>query len=111
MAHFLVTYNIDNATNRGDFVAKFEEALQGLGLEKQETNQSTYYGFSPRTKNEFSKELHNAVSKLDWKNDDVVTVYYPKSTVKDKEGKRYADIGVHFFKQEGNNFIHQNIIS
>lgn len=109
MANFLVTYNIDNATNRADFVAKFEEALQGIGLEKQETNQSTYYGFFPRTKGEFSKELYNAVSKLDWKINDEVTIYFPKASK--VNGKNVADIGVHFFKQEGNNFLHHNIIS
>lgn len=104
MAHFIVTYNIDNASNRGDFVSKFEKALQEFGLEKQVNNQSTYFGFYARSKNEFSKELLNAVSKLDWKVNDEVTIYYPKATVKNKEGNRYADIGVHFFKQKGNSF-------
>lgn len=99
MAHFVVTYNIDNASNRGDFVFKFEEALHKLGLEKQVTNQSTYYGLYSRSVIEFSKEMHNAVSKLDWKVNDEVTIYYPKPTAKDKEGKQYPDIGVHFFKQ------------
>lgn len=109
MAHFLVTYNIDNASNRGDFVSKFEETLQELGLEKQVSNQSTYYGFYPRSKNEFSKKLHNAVSKLEWKVNDEVTIYYPK--VSKANDKNVADIGLHHFKQEGNNFLHHNIIS
>ncbi|MFT4754799.1 MAG: hypothetical protein ACI85Q_002361 [Salibacteraceae bacterium] len=110
MANFLVTYNIDNASNRTDFVAKFEEVLQGIGLEKQETNQSTYYGPYPRTKGEFSKDLYNAVSKLDWKVNDEVTIYYPKVS-KGINNKNVPDIGMHLFITQGNKLINFNIIS
>lgn len=35
MAHYIVTYDIDNATNRADFVAEFEAKLQYIGLRKE----------------------------------------------------------------------------
>lgn len=47
MPNYVVTYNIDNATNRAQFVTDFETVLQGLGLQKENTNQSTYFGNYP----------------------------------------------------------------
>jgi hypothetical protein len=29
MPHYIITYDIDNATNRREFVAEFEDLLQG----------------------------------------------------------------------------------
>jgi len=50
MANLIVTFNIDNASNRPDFVSKFETILTDLGLNKQQTNQSTYFGNYHQTK-------------------------------------------------------------
>lgn len=99
MIHIVLTYNIDNATNRGQFVADFEQVLTELGLHKEDTNQSTYFG-AYRTDADFVRDLHNAVSKMDWTNADMVTVYYPKVT--SVNGRNVADIGRHSFKSEGN---------
>ena len=104
MPHYVVTYNIDDATNRADFVEKFEQALQDLGLNKEDTNQSTYFGHNANAKQGFITALFNAVNRLDWKVNDQVTVYYPKVT--DKK----ADIGRHLLKEKGNTFLHHNII-
>jgi len=49
MSNYVVTYNIDDASNRTDFVNDFETALQGIGLEKESSNQSTYFGYSDST--------------------------------------------------------------
>lgn len=43
MIHIVLTYNIDNATNREQFVADFEKVLTELGLNKEDTNQGTYF--------------------------------------------------------------------
>lgn len=110
MRNYVVTYNIDDATNRVNFVVDFENRLQGLGLQKESTNQSTYYGSFGQgpTPQAFLTALHNAVNKLDWQVDDEVTVYYPRATR--TNGGNIADIGRHLFKEEGNDFLNHNAI-
>ena len=100
MSHFVVTYNIDDATNRQDFVNAFESVLQKFGLGKESSNQSTYFGFVTYNPPAFVTALFNAVNRLPWDINDEVTIYYPKP----------ADIGRHFLKQEGNDFLHHNLI-
>lgn len=102
MIHFVLTYNIDGASNRTDFVDSFEKVLTDLGLHKEDTNQSTYFG-AYRTKVDFVRDLFNAVNKLDWKSADIVTIYYPKAT------DRKADMGRHVFKSKGSTSLSHNI--
>ena len=112
MANYIVTYNIDDATNRGDFVETFEEVLQGLGLQKENTNQSTYFGnyLHPPTPQAFATALHNAISRMGWQINDEITIYFPRVTVPNAAGKRFANIGRHLFKQQGSDFLNHNII-
>ena len=107
MANYIVTYNIDDATNRGDFVTKFEEVLTNLGLHKEPTNQSTYFG-AYRSSQDFVRDLHNAVCGLTWRNGDIVTIYYPKVTKVNE--KNIADIGRHPFKSEGTKILNHIIL-
>ena len=107
MRNFIITYNIDNASNRTVFVEKFESILLELNFQKEITNQSTYFG-AYSTKEALGKALYNAVSKLDWKINDVVTIYYPKVT--HAKPSNIPDIGKHLFKSEGNNILNFNII-
>ena len=93
--NFVVTYNFENTAERAEFVEAIEEVLSELGLEKEETNQSTYFGFSDYTKQGFLTALYEETNLLDWVEEDIVTVYYPKAT------DRKADIGRHPFKSEG----------
>lgn len=109
MAHFLVTYDFKDTAKRADFVGTIEEVLTDLGLEKQDTNQSTYFGHYRGTAQSFVKDLHNATSWLDWHRDDQLTVYYPKATEPDSQNRRYPDMGVHHFKENGNTFVHHVI--
>lgn len=106
MIHLILTYNIDNATNRTDFVEAFEKVLTDLGLHKEYTNQSTYFG-TYRTAADFVRDLFNAVNKLAWQTDDEVTIYYPKVQV--AKPKNFADIGRHAFKSEGNKTLNHII--
>ncbi len=99
MANFVVTYNIDDASNRRQFVTDFENVLQNLGLNKESTNQSTYYGRYPHRPEDFMRDLFNAINRMAWREGDEITVYYPKP----------ADIGRHQLKSEGNNFLNHII--
>jgi len=98
MIHLVLTYNIDNATNRTEFVEDFEKVLTDLGLHKEPTNQSTYFG-AYRTSADFVRDLFNAVNRMAWQNADMVTIYYPKAT--NANGRNIADIGRHAFKSDG----------
>lgn len=102
MPNFVLTYNIDDATNRTSFVDDFEKVLTDMGLHKEYTNQSTYFG-AYRTTTDFLRDLFNAVNKMPWQNGDIVTIYYPKVT--DKK----ADIGRHAFKSEGSTTLNHII--
>jgi hypothetical protein len=106
MIHLVLTYNIDNATDRTDFVSQFEGILQGMGMNKEATNQSTYFG-AYRTKEDFGRDLLNAVKKLEWKNGDEVTIYHPKVQV--STPRNLADIGRHAFKSSGNTILNHII--
>jgi hypothetical protein len=81
MINLVLTYNIDNATNRSNFVEAFEKVLTDMKLNKEDSNQSTYFG-SYRTKEDFLKDLFNATNKMAWENGDIVTVYYPQTPLR-----------------------------
>jgi hypothetical protein len=103
MVNFLITYDIDNAGERTEFVNNFEDVLQGLGLLKVHTNQSTYYG-SYRSKEALATDLFNAVAKWVWLTDDAVTIYYPK--VLPAKPTNLPDIGWHALKSKGGALNH-----
>lgn len=107
MIHIILTYNIDNASDRVDFVANFEQVLTDLGLYKEQTNQSTYFG-QYRSSQEFVRDLHNAVSRESWQNGDIVTIYYPKVLV--AKPNNLPDIGRHAFKSAGNKILNHIIL-
>jgi hypothetical protein len=106
MINLVLTYNIDNASKRTEFVEAFEKVLTDLGLHKEYTNQSTYFG-PYSTAQDFVRDLFNAVSKMVWSSNDVVTIYYPR--VKSAGLKSIADIGRHAFKSAGNNTLNHII--
>lgn len=106
MINLVITYNIDNASNRTEFVETFEKILLGMKLNKEFTNQSTYYG-AYRTKEDFLTDLFNATNKMIWGENDVVTIYYPK--VQSAKPKNLADIGRHEFKSEGSKVLNHII--
>jgi hypothetical protein len=106
MINLVLTYNIDNATKRTEFVEAFEKVLTGFKLNKEHTNQSTYFG-AYSTKEAFLTDLFNAVNKMIWSNADTVTIYYP--TVLIAKPKNLADIGRHVFKSAGNNTLNHII--
>jgi acyl-coenzyme A synthetase/AMP-(fatty) acid ligase len=107
MIHILLTYNIDNASKRETFASDFEAVLIGMKLNKEHTNQSTYFG-AYRTKEDFVKDLFNAVSKMTWQKGDMVTIYYPM--VQTAKPSNLPDIGRHYFKREGDTLLNLNII-
>lgn len=107
MIHLVLTYNIDNATNRTEFVEAFEKVLTDLGLHKEPTNQSTYFG-AYRTKEDFVKDLFNAVNRMAWKSADMVTIYYPKVLV--ARPNNLPDIGRHAFKSDGSTVLNHIIL-
>lgn len=109
MPHFLVTYDFKDTARREDFVDTIEEVLSDLGLQKQDTNQSTYFGHYQGTAQSFVKDLHNITAILEWHRDDQLTVYYPKANEPDRYNKKYPDMGVHHFKESGNTFVHHVI--
>jgi len=95
MINILLTYNIVNSAERGDFTQDFEKILVDMGLRKENTNQSTYFG-AYRDKASFTKDLFNAVNKMKWDKEDAVTIYYPKVLV--AKPNNLPDIGRHEFK-------------
>lgn len=110
MVHYVVTRNFEDTKNRTDFIEAFENALASLGIALQETNQSTYFGkyngtsTSPQA---FLTRLHGLIKDLDWRRDDIVTIYYPKPTKIGENNK--ADIGEHNYKNEGSNTLYDTI--
>jgi hypothetical protein len=106
--NYTITYNFENTDQRADFIAAFENVLQNLGLQKESTNQSTYYGPYPYPPQSLATEMHNALNRLDWIEADEVTIYYPKATEVNRQRK--ADIGRHYFKSEGNMLLNHNVI-
>lgn len=107
MIHLVLTYNIDNATKRTEFVEAFEKVLVDLGLHKEYTNQSTYFG-PYRTKEDFLRDLFNAVNKMAWSNNDIVTIYYPKVQI--AKPVNLPDIGRHAFKSVGSTTLSHVIL-
>lgn len=107
MQHFVITYNIDNATNRAEFVADFEDVLIGLNMHKEVTNQSTYFG-AYTSKEDLIEDLFDAVNKMDWKSGDTVTIYYPK--VQNARPKNLPDIKRYAFKDEGSVLLNHIIL-
>jgi len=107
MIHLITTYNIVDRDKRSELVDAFEQVLQAMGMQKELTNQSTYFG-SYRTIEDYARDLFNAVSRFTWQDDDEITIYYPKPT---KNGDKYvADIGKHLFKSEGSTILNHLII-
>lgn len=110
MVHYVVTRNFEDTENRTDFIEAFENALASLGIALQKTNQSTYFGkyneasTSPQA---FLTKLHSLIKDLDWRRDDIVTIYYPKPTR--IGGSPKADIGEHNYKNKGSNTLYNTI--
>ena len=92
MANYVVTYNISDDDIRGDF----EDILEKLELEKQNSNQSTYYGFF---NGNLKIILLNEIKILKFGRDDTITIYFPKVT------EKKADIGQYEIKEEGKNIL------
>ncbi|MGZ4054399.1 MAG: hypothetical protein ACXVDZ_17000 [Bacteroidia bacterium] len=109
MQNFVITYNIDNAADRQQFVDDFETVLVGFGFHKEHTNQSTYYG-TYRDKQSLATDLYNATTRLVWSANDIVTIYYPKVT-KGPGDRNFPDLGRHGFKVAGNIIRNHNIIN
>ncbi|PKP22884.1 MAG: hypothetical protein CVU05_01995 [Bacteroidetes bacterium HGW-Bacteroidetes-21] len=89
MSNYVVTYNVHNHAVRIDVVKQIEDILSSLGLIKQNTNQSTFYGDGDSKS--FISDLHAELIAITWDKDDAVTVYYPIIST-DKVGVEYPDI-------------------
>lgn len=94
MTNYVVTYNIINDEIRNDF----ESILEELGLEKQTTNQSTYYGYH---NGNLKVNIFTKVNSLKFENNDTITIYFPKAT------NSKADIGKFELKEEGKKILKQ----
>ncbi len=107
MKNIVLTYNFVDTETRTEFVDRFEEILVDMGLSKEPSNQSTYFGCY-RASQDFITDLFNAISRLQWRNEDIVTIYYPKVTR--EHDRNHADIGKHYFKNEGNTILNHIIL-
>ena len=94
MPNYIVTYNISEDEHR----ELFEELLTTLGLQKQSSNQSTFYGFAGKN---FIYDLFSRTLSLNFGKTDTITVYYPKLTA------HKADIEKFELKKEGRFLLSQ----
>lgn len=106
MKNIVLTYNFVDTEIRAEFVGRFEEILVNMGLTKEPSNQSTYFG-PYRSAPDFVRDLFNAINRLEWRNEDIVTVYYPK--VIHEHERNHADLGKHCFKNEGSAILNHII--